>query len=221
MSKTVLLTGASRGIGKACAQLFVAHGYNVLSPSRSEMNLESQASIEAYVSSIKLPIDVLVNNAGVNPLSDIGSLDFKQARELMDTNFWAPVILIDLIAPLMKSQGYGRIVNISSIWSSVSKKGRSMYAASKAAINTFTRSAALEYAPYNVLVNAVAPGYINTELTKINNNAEQIELIKKNLPVNRLAEPAEIAEVIYFLSSEKNTFITGQTIFADGGYSII
>jgi 3-oxoacyl-[acyl-carrier protein] reductase len=71
------------------------------------------------------------------------------------------------------------------------------------------------------LVNAVAPGYVGTELTKINNTPEQIEIIKSNLPINRLAEPSEIAELVYFLASEKNTFVTGQTIFADGGYSIV
>ena len=121
----------------------------------------------------------------------------------------------------MKVSGYGRIVNISSIWSGVTKPGRSIYASSKAAINAFTRTAAVEYAAHNVLVNAVAPGYVNTELTQVNNTPEQIEAIKSNLPTKRLAEPVEIAELVFFLSSEKNTFITGQTIFADGGYSIL
>ena len=140
------------------------------------------------------------------PLRHSGELDFKNAYQLMETNFWAPVLLTDLLAPKMKAQGYGRIVNISSIWSGVTKSGRSMYASSKAAINAFTRTAAVEYADSNVLVNAVAPGYVNTELTKINNTPEQIEIIKSNLPINRLAEPSEIAELIYFLASEKNTF---------------
>lgn len=221
MNKTVLITGASRGIGKACAELFLAKGYTVLSPGRNELDLLSEKSIKEYVSNLKKPIDVLINNAGINPLGVIGEIDFKSAYQLMDTNFWAPVLLTDLLAPKMKVQGYGRIVNISSIWSSVTKSGRAMYASSKAAINAFTRTAAVEYASSNVLVNAVAPGYVNTELTKINNSAEQIEIIKSNLPINRLAEPSEIAELIYFLASEKNTFVTGQTIFADGGYSII
>lgn len=221
MSKTVLITGASRGIGKACAEVFSVHGYFVLSPGRNELDLVSEKSIRDYISNLQKPVDVLVNNAGINPLAVIGEIDFKHANQLMDTNFWAPVLLTDLLAPKMKERGYGRIVNISSIWSGVTKSGRAMYASSKAAINAFTRTAAIEFANSNVLVNAVAPGYVNTELTKINNTPEQIEAIKSNLPINRLAEPSEIAELIYFLASEKNTFVTGQTIFADGGYSII
>ena len=221
MSKTVLITGASRGIGKACVELFLAKGYSVLSPGRNELDLLSEQSIKNYVSGLKQPVDILINNAGINPLGIIGEIDFKSAHQLIDTNFWAPVLLTDLLAPKMKAQGYGRIVNISSIWSGVTKAGRSMYASSKAAINAFTRTAAVEYASSNVLVNAVAPGYVNTELTKVNNTPEQIDAIKANLPINRLAEPSEIAELIYFLASDKNTFVTGQTIFADGGYSII
>ena len=221
MNKTVLITGASRGIGKACAELFLAQGYIVLCPSRNELDLLSEKSIRDYVSNLKQPIDVLINNAGINPLGVVGEIDFKNAYQLMDTNFWAPVLLTDLLAPKMRDQGYGRIVNISSIWSGVTKAGRAMYASSKAAINAFTRTAAIEFASSNVLVNAVAPGYVNTELTKLNNTLEQISIIKSNLPINRLAEPSEIAELIYFLASEKNSFVTGQTIFADGGYSII
>lgn len=221
MNKTVLITGASRGIGKACAELFLAQGYTVLCPSRNELDLLSEQSIRDYVSNLKQPIDVLINNAGINPLGVVGEIDFKNAYQLMETNFWAPVLLTDLLAPKMRDQGYGRIVNISSIWSGVTKAGRAMYASSKAAINAFTRTAAVEFASSNVLVNAVAPGYVNTELTKVNNTPEQIDVIKSNLPINRLAEPCEIAELIYFLASEKNSFVTGQTIFADGGYSII
>lgn len=221
MNKTVLITGASRGIGKACVEIFSKHGYIVYAPSRQELDLLSPQSIRDYISSLNHPIDVLINNAGVNPLAHVGEIDYENAHQLIDTNFWAPVILTDLLAPKMKERGYGRIVNISSIWSGVTKAGRSMYASSKAAINAFTRTAAVEYASSNVLINAVAPGYVNTELTKINNTPEQIEVIKSNLPINRLAEPSEIAELIYFLASEKNSFVTGQTIFADGGYSIV
>lgn len=221
MSKTVLITGAGRGIGKACAAKFAEHGYKVLAPTRHEMDLNSESAIREYIASVKVPIDVLVNNAGINPLAEIDSIDTSIARGLMNVNYWAPVLLTSLLAPAMRDRKYGRIVNISSIWSGVAKPGRSMYASSKAAINAFTRAAAVEYAPYNVLVNAIAPGYINTELTKINNTPEQIATIKSNLPINRLAEPEEIAELVYFFGSEKNTFVTGQTLFADGGYSIV
>ena len=185
------------------------------------MNLSSSEHIQQYISKLTDPIDVLINNAGINPLGNIGSINFEDADELMKINFFAPVILTNLLAPKMRLRNYGRIVNISSIWSQVTKSGRGMYASSKAAINAFTRTAAVEYAEHNVLINAVAPGYVNTELTKINNTKEQIEVIKNNLPIKRLAEPSEIAELVYFMASEKNTFVTGQTIFVDGGFSIV
>lgn len=221
MNKTVLITGASRGIGKACAEVFASNGYSVLAPGRQELNLLYKNSVYNYISNLQSNVDVLINNAGINPLNNIGEIDFFQAHQLMDTNFWASVYLIELLAPKMKERGYGRIVNLSSIWSDVSKQGRAMYASSKSAINAFTRTAAIEYANANVLINAVAPGYVNTELTRVNNSPAQIDAIKSNLPINRLAEPREIAELVYFLGSDKNTFVTGQVIFADGGYSIV
>ena len=221
MNKIVLITGASRGIGKSCVELFKAKGYHVLNPTRKELDLLSEKSIRNYIDNLQHPVHVLINNAGINPLAVIGEIDFEKAHQLMDTNFWAPVLLTDLLAPKMKAHGYGRIVNISSIWSSVTKSGRAIYASSKAAVNSFTRTAAVEYASSNVLINAVAPGFVNTELTKMNNTPEQLEIIKSNLPIHRLAEPEEIAELIYFLASDKNTFVTGQTVFADGGYSIV
>jgi len=221
MKQVALITGASRGIGKACAELFIENGIVVLAPSRSEMDLTSSESIRNYIASLDCKIDILINNAGINPIANITELDFETSHTLMQTNFWAPTLLINLLAPQMKAQAYGRIVNTSSIWSTVTKGGRGMYASSKAALNALTRTAAVELAPYNVLVNAVAPGYVHTELTAVNNTPEQIEQIKQNLPIKRLAEPKEIAELIYFLCSSKNSFVTGQTIIADGGYTIL
>lgn len=221
MKQTALITGTSRGIGKACAELFVENGIVVLAPSRAEMDLNSSESIRNYIKSLDSKIDILVNNAGINAIANIIELDFEKSHTVMQTNFWAPTLLINLLAPQMKAQGYGRIVNTSSIWSTVTREGRSSYASSKAALNALTRTTAVELAEYNVLVNAVAPGYVQTELTYSNNTPEQIEQIKQNIPIKRMAEPKEIAELIYFLCSSKNTFITGQTIIADGGYTIL
>ena len=221
MKQTALITGTSRGIGKACAELFVENGIVVLAPSRAEMDLNSSESIRNYIKSLDAKIDILVNNAGINAIANIIELDFEKSHKVMQTNFWAPTLLINLLAPQMKAQGYGRIVNTSSIWSTVTREGRSTYASSKAALNALTRTIAVELAEYNVLVNAVAPGYVQTELTYSNNTPEQIEQITQNIPIKRMAEPKEIAELIYFLCSSKNTFITGQTIIADGGYTIL
>jgi 3-oxoacyl-[acyl-carrier protein] reductase len=136
----------------------------------------------------------------------------------LQINLVAPLQLTRLVAERMKANRYGRIVNLSSIWSIVSKERRVAYAASKSAINGITRTLALELGPYGVLVNAIAPGYINTELTRQNNSPEQIQAISDNIPLQRLAEPAEIAEMAAFLCSEKNSYMTGQVLVVDGGY---
>jgi 3-oxoacyl-[acyl-carrier protein] reductase len=121
----------------------------------------------------------------------------------------------------MVERQYGRMVNISSIWSIVTKPGRITYAMSKAGLNGYTRSLAVELAPYNILVNAVAPGYVNTELTRQNNSEQELQTICKAIPMKRLAEPIEIARLVSFLCSEENSYLTGQCLVIDGGYSCL
>ena len=111
-------------------------------------------------------------------------------------------------------------MNVSSIWGFVSKEGRLGYAAAKTGIIGATRTMALELGQENILVNAVAPGFVNTELTKQNNTPEQIAEIESKLPLGRMAEPEEIGKFVYFLGSFENTYITGQKIAIDGGYSV-
>jgi 3-oxoacyl-[acyl-carrier protein] reductase len=139
--------------------------------------------------------------------------------ETLQVNLLAPMQLIKGVANQMMARRFGRIVNISSIWSVVSKKRRLTYSASKAALNGMTRALAIELAPHNILINAVAPGYVNTELTRQNNSEQDINVIKETIPLQRLAEPNEIAETVFFLCSERNTYITGQVITVDGGFT--
>jgi 3-oxoacyl-[acyl-carrier protein] reductase len=121
----------------------------------------------------------------------------------------------------MIEQGYGRVLNISSIWGVVAKAGRVTYSMSKTGIIGMTRTLAVELAPHGVLVNALAPGYVSTELTRQNNTPAEIDAISRTIPLGRLADPSEIAEVAAFLVSERNTYITGQLILADGGYACL
>lgn len=215
---TALVTGASRGIGAAITMKMRNVGINVLTPSREQLDLSSNESIDQFLRTTDVPIDILVNNAGINLIATGLEVSDQNIEDTIQVNLVAPIRLIRGIVPRMIQNRYGRIVNISTIWTLVSKPGRLTYSASKAGLNSITRTLAVELASHNILVNSVAPGYTNTELTKINNTKDQIEEIKKLIPLGRLAEPEEIAEVVYFLCSEANTYITGQVIFADGGF---
>ncbi|HQM43502.1 MAG TPA: SDR family oxidoreductase [Smithellaceae bacterium] len=216
---TALVTGASRGIGAAIAKKMVLEGLTVIAPSRADLDLRSGSSIESFLGALTRPIDILVNNAGVNMLSSISEASDSVIQETLQVNLVAPLQLIRCVANQMMARRFGRIVNISSIWSIVSKKRRLTYSASKAGLNGMTRALAVELAPYNILINAVAPGYVNTELTRQNNSEQDIHAIKETIPLRRLAEPSEIAETVFFLCSERNTYITGQVITVDGGFT--
>ena len=216
--KNALITGASRGIGLAIADCLKKQGINIVAPDRKELNLLSEDSIDNYFSVLKCPVDILVNNAGINILESIKNLTEQSIKETVQVNLLAPLRIIRKIAPQMISRKYGRIVNIGSIWGLIAKPGRITYALTKSGLGGLTRSLAVELAAYNVLVNCVAPGYVNTELTRKNNPPKELKKIKNTIPLRCLGEPFEIAELVSFLCSNKNTYITGQTIAIDGGY---
>lgn len=219
--KTALITGGSRGIGLAIRERLDRKGINIIAPGRNDLDLLLAPSIDAYVSSLGQPIDILINNAGINIIQPLAEVSDDNIQASMQINLLAPFRLARALAPGMKERGYGRIVNISSVWAMVTKMGRAPYSMAKAGLGGMTRTLAVELASSNVLVNAVAPGYVDTELTRQNNTDEQIEGIKKLIPMGRLAAPEEIAEVVAFLASEKNSYITGQVIVVDGGFTCL
>ncbi|MFA5276454.1 MAG: SDR family oxidoreductase [Candidatus Omnitrophota bacterium] len=216
--KNALVTGASRGIGLAVCACLKKQGVKVLAPTSQELDLSSEGSIKNYFAYLKCPVDILVNNAGINLLASFKELTEENIAATLKINLLAPLRLMLKLAPQMIKRKYGRIVNISSIWGLVTKPGRISYTLSKSGLVGLTKSLAVELAPHDILVNAVAPGYVNTELTRKNNTPQELEKIKKSIPLQRLAEPGEIAELVSFLCSDKNTYITGQTIAIDGGY---
>ena len=217
--KTALITGASGGIGKSIKESLINEQIEVISPSRSELDLSSSESINDFLTNLSKSIDILVNNAGILKVGKHNELSSSDFQEILQVNVIAPFVLMSKLAYSMKENKFGRIVNISSIWSQVSREGRSIYSASKAAVDSLTRSFALELSSYNILVNSIAPGYVNTELIKKNNSQTELDSIKKNIPLERFAEPSEIANLVTFLCSEKNSYITGQVIIMDGGYT--
>ena len=215
-----LVTGGSRGIGKAICDLFTSRGISVAAPTRAQLDLNSMESIERYMSA-EPPVDILVNCAGINHLASLEEMTAPKLQEMIQVNLAAQAMLIKYASEGMKEKRWGRIVNFSSIWSEFSKVRRVMYSLAKAGVNGLTLASAVELGQYNILVNAVAPGFVLTEMTYQNNSHEQIRIISESVPVKRMAEPNEIAEFVYFLAGPTNTFITGQTIFIDGGFSCV
>lgn len=216
----VLITGASRGIGKAIKERYVNSGYIVIDPTRKELDLSDEKSLNKFIENNKdIKIDIIINNAGINEINFIENITDDEIDKMITVNLIAPMKLIRNFVPKMKMNRFGRIINIGSIWAVVSKEGRCVYSATKNGIHGVTNTLAVELAPYNILVNTVCPGFTLTELTKKNNTEEQIKNIVKDIPLGRMAEPEEIAEVVYFLGTEKNTYLTGQKITVDGGFT--
>lgn len=220
MMRRVLITGGSRGIGKAIASKFEEHGYEVVTPTRQELDLRDKSSVQAYVDAHKEEnFDIIVNNAGINDVNEIENITDDEIDSMLTVNLIAPIMLLRGFVGAMKRQHYGRIVNIGSIWAVVSKGGRCVYSATKNGIHGVTNTLAVELASDNILINTVCPGFTLTELTIKNNTLDEIATISSDIPMGRMAQPEEIAEVVYFLCSEQNTYLTGQKITVDGGFT--
>lgn len=219
--KTVLVTGGSRGIGKEIVRIYKEHGFQVEAPGRDILDLTSRDSVENYIREKAEPgYDVIINNAGCNFVNPIEKVSDNELEEMLHVNLVSPIRLLRGFADGMKKRNFGRIVNIGSIWGIISKPGRSIYSATKHGIHGVTNTLALELAPYNILVNTVCPGQTLTELTRKNNSPEEIEKMQSDIPLGRLAQPEEIARVVYYFGSEANTYVTGQQIIVDGGLSV-
>lgn len=218
-NKTVLVTGGSRGIGLAICEEFKRAGYKVIAPTRQELDLNSLDSIKNFVAKPKnQKIDILINNAGINKPEWIAEMQDETIDETIQVNLTAPFYLIRACVPYMKQQKWGRIINVSSIFGIVARAKQTLYCATKHGLNGLTKSLALELAQDNILVNSVCPGFTKTQLV-LRNPPEKIKAIENDIPLGRLAEPGEIAKAVFYLASPENTYLTGQTIIIDGGFS--
>jgi len=204
----ILITGGSRGIGKAIVTLFKEKGHDVYSPTRKELDLTKDFILT------KSDFDIVINNAGINPLRQINEINDK---EVMQVNYQSPLSIIQQCIPHMLSNGYGRIVNIGSIWIELAMPKRLAYSASKNALHALTKAIVTEYGSQGIIANTVSPGFIGTDLTYQNNSESEIQNIKNKIPLKRLGTPEEIAKLTYQLTIE-NSFIAGQNIIIDGGY---
>ena len=219
---TALVTGGARGIGRAIVEELRGSGVRVIAPPRRELDLAAVQSVESWLLSHRdEKVDILVNNAGTNVLNAVTDIDLATWEAMAQVNLGAVLRLVQTFAPGMFARGWGRILNLSSIFSLVTRERRAAYSMTKAALNALTRSAAVEYGPGGVLVNALAPGYVDTDLTRTNNSPEALQRICGLIPLRRLATVAELAKIAGFLVSEANSYLTGQVVVVDGGFTCL
>jgi len=164
-------------------------------------------------------IDILVNNSGINKISPFEEIDPEDFARIQQVNVTAPFLLCQAVIPAMKAKSWGRIVNVSSIWSIIGKPQRSSYAASKSALVGMTTTLAAEVARDGILANCVSPGPIDTELTRNVLGEDGMREIAKDIPMNRLGRAEEVAALIVWLAGSENTYISGQNIAIDGGFT--
>jgi len=161
----------------------------------------------------------LINNAGVNKIESISHLSSKDWDWINTVNLKGPFLLTKAVTKTMKKKNSGKIINIASIFGVVSKEKRAAYSSTKWGLIGFTKAVALDMACFNIQVNALSPGFVDTELTQKILGKDGIESLIERIPLGRLAKPEEIANVVLFLCSENNSYITGQNIIVDGGFT--
>lgn len=219
ITKHALVTGGSRGIGQAVVRRLREGRIHVIAPMRHELDLSSHESVRGYLHHHKgFTVDILINNAAENTINRIPDISLEEWQRTLTTNLTSAFLLIQAVTPHMVKRRWGRIVNVSSCYSFLSREGRAAYSASKGGLDSFTRTAALEYGPDHILVNSVCPGFVLTDLTRRNNTPAKMAALAQQTALKRLAQPSEIAELIYFLCSEENTYITGHAVVIDGGF---
>jgi 3-oxoacyl-[acyl-carrier protein] reductase len=222
VSRKVLLTGGARGIGAAIAARLEAAGHEIVAPPRADLDLASPQSIDAFLSAHGSDqIDILINNAGINTLRFIPEIDANTWNEMLQVNLTAALRLTQAFGPSMANRRWGRILNVVSIFALVTRERRAAYSMTKAALAALTRTAAVEFGPSGVIVNALAPGYVDTELTRKNNPPDVLLAIEGGIPLRRMAQATELAEVAAFLVSDANSYLTGQTVVVDGGFTCL
>lgn len=241
MDKTALVTGSSRGIGRAIALELGRQGVNVavnyagsedkaaevvseleaigVKAIKIRANVADEADVKAMVKEVITTfgsLDILVNNAGITRDNLIMRMKEEDFDDVIETNLKGAFLCTKSVARQMMKQRNGRIINISSIVGVSGNAGQANYVAAKAGMIGLTKSSAKEFATRNILVNAIAPGFITTEMTDVLTE-EQKSGILTNIPLQKLGEPEDIANVVCFLASESAKYITGQTIHVDGG----
>lgn len=217
----VLLTGSRGGIGSSIHKKLLTDGHAVVAPSSSELDLsESELILDWINANSSLDFDAIILSAGINTPRDFMGVENAEYLRTLEINLNSNRVLLKAVLPGMEKRKFGRIVAVSSSYSTIAKAGRSSYSVSKAALEALIRSIAVENAQCNILANSIVPGFIETPLTHKNNTRPQIDKFLERIPMKRLGSPMEVANLASFLISEENTYITGQSIRIDGGFSV-
>ncbi|MEZ9523122.1 3-oxoacyl-ACP reductase FabG [Enterovibrio norvegicus] len=239
--KIALVTGASRGIGRAIAEILVERGATVVGTATSEsgaasisdylgengkgyaLNVTSSESIEGVLKAIKEEfgdIDILVNNAGITRDNLLMRMKEDEWQDIMDTNLTSIFRMSKAVLRAMMKKRNGRIINVGSVVGTMGNAGQANYAAAKAGVVGFTKSMAREVASRGITVNTVAPGFIETDMTKALNDDQRAATLAQ-VPAGRLGDPREIAATVAFLASTDAAYITGETLHVNGGMYMI
>lgn len=228
--KNILITGSSSGIGKVAAETLKAEGYKVFQTGRKLLDIENYISINLsdpnnvnklynYVKENFGDIDILINNAGEYVYSPIDKMKPDEIIQIFNSNFISHYYLTSLVVPYMKQKKFGRIVNIASISGVVGEANASLYSATKSAYFGFSKALALELAEYNITVNSISPGWVETQLTENALSEEEKKETLDVIPQKRFVEPVEVANLIKYLISDSAKGITGQNINLCAGLS--
>ena len=233
--KKVLITGGSRGIGAACVRRFTDEGYDVYFNYASndeaakkiidetgahgfKCDVSDSLSVKKMINEIG-NVDILVNNAGISRVNLFTDISEYEWDEVFDVNIKGMFLVTKEVLPHMIRSKHGRIINISSMWGISGGSCEVHYSASKAAVIGFTKALSKEEGPSGITVNCVAPGVIKTEMNAHLDDEAMAELAEET-PLMRLGTPEEVANAVYFLSSDEASFITGQVLCADGGITV-
>ena len=237
--KTVLITGGSRGIGKAMVELFASHGYSVAFTYKNSEEAATRLAGETGALAIKADsecesdiiaaaelaiakfgaVDVLINNAAVSSFGILCDISLDEWNRVMNTSVTAAFLYSKAVLSQMIKKKQGRIINISSVWGLVGSSCEVHYSTAKAALIGFTKALAKEVGPSGITVNAIAPGVINTDMNSVLSEDDMAALADET-PIGRIGEPSEIARAALFLASDEASFITGDVLNVSGGFVI-
>ena len=244
--KTAIITGGSKGLGEQMAHALAEAGADVALVSRTQADLDKVAAevraasgrralgvatdvtkepdIAVMVQKVMAEfgkIDILINNAGIGGTTPVLDLKEEEWDRYMNLNLKGPVLCAKHVGAEMIKRQQGNIINVSSLFSHIVARYMSAYAATKTALVSFTRTLALEWARYNIRVNALCPGYFETPMNQDFWQTKGGKGIIERIPMQRVGDPKEIKPAIIFLASDANTFMTGSTLFVDGGHSLV